>query len=236
MPGAKLTRYDREKYLEELARLACRGYSQSVMAERLNRSKGQISKDLKIIRRRYNDSIVSSRAELVQEKLAQYKDILQEAWEEWERSKADTFRKVEELIKPFKPKRKEGDGEDADESTPLELSDEDRDRLIKVKETITTEGRLAEVAFLKVIADCLKAERDLLGLDEPKKVDSNSTVNQFNWDMLTQVPAVGDTVNARIQAILDASSPKQVEQQPLPNGLVEMPPESANGNGTTHHE
>lgn len=205
------------------------------MAEKLNRSQGQISKDLKIIRKRYNDSIVGSRAELVAEKKAQYRDILQEAWNEWEKSKQDAQRKVEELIKPFKKRGEEDD----DESTPLELSDEDRDHLIKVKEIITTEGRIAEVAFLKIIADCLKAERDLGGLDEPKKVDSNSTVNQFHWDLLQQVPLAADSVNARIQAILDTSTPaisqQYPEQQPLPNGIVELPPESSNGNGT-HHE
>ena len=111
----------------------------------------------------------------------------------------------------------------------MELGAEDEEALRKVRETVSAEGRVAEVAFLRVIMDCWKAERELLGLDEPKRMDVNSTVNQFNWDLLQQVPGQGEgSIEDKMKAILDGVQPRAIPYglKEIPDPLKELPPQN----------
>lgn len=58
-------------------------------------------------------------------------------------------------------------------------------KTLKVKIRRTTEGRLPESEFLRIVLDCLKAERELLGLDAAEQVNTAGQV--IDWSELTSV-------------------------------------------------
>jgi predicted transcriptional regulator len=148
----------RERDLLAIARLSRRGFNLQEMADELGISPGTVSADLVRLRQRYKKDADEEHRVLIAEKRAQYREVRKEAWEQWERSKEDARRKVvETAVNP--------------DGTP------GRTRTI-----LTTEGRLADTAYLRTIIETLRDESALDGLNAPKKVDAN--VNVMNWDAL----------------------------------------------------
>jgi len=81
------TKLDREHALAETARLARMGYPVRLIGEKLGVSHTQVVYDLKIVKRRYAETVLGSRNELVKERLEQIKDVCWEAVEAYEKSK-----------------------------------------------------------------------------------------------------------------------------------------------------
>jgi predicted transcriptional regulator len=149
----KRSKTEREEALAETARLDRRGYSQRQIARVLGVDHSQVCYDLKVIRRRYQDTQLGERAALVAEKVEQYRELRAEAWAAWERSKEDATKRVEENTE------KPGFGEDGD---PLPG---------RRKVTETAERRLPGAEYARVILETCEAERKLLGLDAPVKAE-----------------------------------------------------------------
>lgn len=144
--------------LQLVAKLDRRGWSQFQIRDEVERQFGtsfaqpMVSRWLKEIREEYRKTIMAERREAVAAKVEQYRDIRREAWLAWERSGEDAKKLVEEYSTSS-----ESVGVD-DSVTSEEL----------IKRIITKEGRLPENAYLNTIMKTLEAERELLGLDEPK--------------------------------------------------------------------
>ena len=149
----KRTQTQREADLAEMAKLDLRGYTTRAIGKLFGLSHVQIAKDLQKLRLRYAESAMLARHEAVVEKLAQLRDVRAEAWSAWEGSKKKRKRKVKERI---------SESLDADgNATPETVS--------RIKDVITTEGRLPANEYLTTILRTLEEESELLGLYAPKK-------------------------------------------------------------------
>ena len=144
--------------LQLVAKLDRRGWTQFQIRDEVERQFGtsfaqpMVSRWLKEIREEYRKTMMAERREAVAAKVEQYREIRREAWLAWDRSGEDTQKLVEEY-----GMSSEAVGVD-DSVTSEQL----------IKRIITREGRLPENAYLATIVKTLEAERELLGLDEPK--------------------------------------------------------------------
>ncbi len=188
--GPKRSTLEREADLDKVAKWDLMGYSQCKMVEMLGGkvTQQQISLDLQEIKSRYKTRTTSTRNEKVQEILERIRVTRNEAWLAWEKSKSDSTKLVEESGST-------GAGTTFDKTVE------------------TTEGSCGDPAFLRIIADCDKQERELLGLDQPIKLDHTGAIT-FNWAEMTQRPPI----------VLDATL-DPVEQRIKIEGLGSTPGE-----------
>jgi DNA-binding CsgD family transcriptional regulator len=154
-PGQNRTETQREADRAEVERLDRRGYSQREIASRLKISPSTVCGDLKAIREEYRETRQADRAEHVALKLAQLREVRKEAWEAWDRSKDNKEKEIKEKISNLVQQAEAGTAGTVE----------------KLKAVITTEGRLPGNEYLRTILETLQDERELLGLDAPKKLE-----------------------------------------------------------------
>lgn len=157
----KLTQTQRGQVRALIAKMDRRGFGQfdikdALLREGFDLSQPMISVYLKKIREDYKRQEVEDRAAKVRAKLEEYRDIRREAWLAYDLSQKDTFKEQSEYA--------------ISEDEGLEGSEQ------RIKRIVTIEGRLPENAYLTTIMNTLKAERELLGLDETK--DRTITLEQ----------------------------------------------------------
>ena len=155
MAAPKRTPTEREAALTEVARLDRRGASQREIAARLGVCHQQVSYDLRTIRARYAKETQAEHAALVAEKIAQFREQRLELWDAWERSKEDKTRSVKEKVTDLVDRADKG--EDV------------REDVKKLKAVLTTEGRLPEASYQRLILDNLREEAELRSLYPSKK-------------------------------------------------------------------
>jgi hypothetical protein len=156
----KRTKTSRESALLDVARLDRRGYTTRKIAPLLGVSHVQVAYDLKVLRERYQSLTAEERKAAVAEKRLQYREIREELWQEWERSKNDAERSVKERrAKTGKaPKKGQATVEDAEH----------------LKVVMTTEGRLADANYLGKVLHVHELECRLDGLNAPTKREPTS--------------------------------------------------------------
>lgn len=219
MPANKHTKTERPQVLARIALLDGRGYSQWEIAKEIGVTQPQVCQDLKKIRQQYRDEMIRAREEMVNEKVAQYNDLIRECWKAWELSKAIAERttEVHSLQVP--------------KLTEKEVKQKEKVRrkakMVKVSMTKVTEGRLPAIEYLRLIEACHKAIRELKGLDEPRKVDMR-TQDVTDWSVLTQGLVLGDPsgqVEAEMRALLEDRVREQQGQgtKPIQDGSVPRP-------------
>lgn len=201
MPRNTRRGVSREESLEVVARLDRKGYSQNEIARIVGVSQPQICQDLKEIRRHYAEEHAQEMAWKIQEKVRQYREIQREAWEAWELSKQVKERVTEaeerEDMPPVSSKANGANGRRG--STPQRLKQRIKTRKEKVRE-----GRLPASEYLRMIMECLQAERELLGLDAPERVD----VRQVNVDWAEMCRELeGATIDQARERLRGLSSP-----------------------------
>jgi predicted transcriptional regulator len=210
-PGENRSLTQREEDLAKIAEMDRRGYSQMEIAAAVGMAQSTVHKELENLRRWYAERKFAERDALVAEKLAQYREIRKEAWEAYERSKEDSQKRVEEHVpwdatggeeldgsagkgKGRKAARRSGQGKQAERHQSDEELREEQEREIsaqlgtvigqgkKVKVVTTIEGRLPAVEYLRIVKDCLDAERELTIPKDPDELHVKATV--INWDLL----------------------------------------------------
>jgi hypothetical protein len=176
----------------KVAEMRLRGKRPYQIARILGVSAMTITQDIKKITREYMkvaDEEKDCREAQVKQKELQYEEIIQQAYEEWERSKLDRRKQVEEY----------GKNENSPEMQQLRL-------------TITEEGRTADAAYLRIVTDALKAICALRGLNAPTEIKgqmNNLNVN-VDWSVIGNIEAmeqlkkngVPDEVEQRINRAL----------------------------------
>lgn len=210
---------ERERLRAEIAALDHRGYSQEQIGARLGMSKPTVNWHLKKIRARYRETQVEETRASIYCKLLQYRELRREAWEAWERSKEDSCRTITERTAPLVVGRpaeeQDGKGQKRSRKRPEgSAANGSADGLRMSRVATVVEGRLPATEYLKIVADCLKAERELLGLDAPKR--SQVAVHTLDWAALVEIAEATDSVEDRIEAALERT------RQGLPNGLKEL--------------
>jgi predicted transcriptional regulator len=182
----RFTPTEREKVIERVAELDRQGWTGYAIAEEVGVSRPMVSIYLKRIRQRYLAEQVGHRAEQVAEKCAQYKEVRRRAWECFWKSWEDKDKTVEE-----EALRKAA--EDA-------ANGEYHSSMMLVKRVTSKEGRLPASEYLNVVINTLKAERELLGLDEAAEV--NVRVGALDWDALLKgMAAVEDPLEAEVRRL-----------------------------------
>ncbi len=176
----------REWILAEVARYDRRGYSVAQIAEIMCVSPGQVRYDLKEVKKEYLDRAMDERKVAVQAMLDGYREIRAVAWEAYDRSTRNAKKRTEEWAPKISPKQ---GGADKGLKKPAPGSAEHT--LIKFKEIIQVHGRLPANEYLQTVMQTYKAERELLGLDEPDKLITG-TINL--WDLFKKVKE-GDTTD-----------------------------------------
>lgn len=200
-PGPKLhSPLEYDMVMELVARMSRRGHTQHEIREALDKElgvvvgQGTVSTYLKQVRVRYQKTERENSAELVGEKLAQIQEVRKEAWAAYERSKQDTDKSVQEWVMlPEDISKREPNG-----SLKSKIERQLMGQLRKVKEIITRQGRVPGAEYLRIVMDTLEAEREMLGLDEAKKVDITQTT--MNWDFLAGVDTP-DPIEEKIEQV-----------------------------------
>lgn len=188
-----LSKDAREQQLLEVGKLSRRGYSSYKIAERLGVSQAQVAYDLKIVRERYKEAGIRDRVEQIEEMAQAYHDAMLQLWQAWERSMEDAKKLVEEkglaaVAEEEEPKLKEHARLPSPKYT-----------MQKIKEVLTTTGRLPSAEYMRLILECRKALRELYGLDAPKQL-TLGLAEKIPWEMLHDEAEaeVLDTVEAKI--------------------------------------
>jgi DNA-binding transcriptional ArsR family regulator len=132
MAAPKFTKTQREIHLAEVARLDRGGYTTTEIAANTGVTQQQVSYDLKVIRARYAKVVEQERKAKVWEKLALLRELRKEAWEAWERSKANSEKEVTDSV------RRIVEAKDA-EGRPRPLTAQDlKNAIEKVRKVTTT--------------------------------------------------------------------------------------------------
>ena len=211
MPGdtrPKRTKTEREEALAQVAMLDKRGWNQYDIARRLGVSQGQVSYDLKIVRKRYREVQLQEIGDKVALAVMQYQEIMREAWEAWERSKLDAMKTVtEETL----------------------FDDEVRTKLVKY-----VEGRLPGAEYLRTVLGCLQAIRELEGLDKPKESLVSTVTATIPFDEIMKradAKRAAKSIEEKLAQAEKELLPKLENKNK--NALHELPP--TNGvNGSNH--
>lgn len=197
-PGAVVI--DRGK----ITKLVRRGWTQVQIASELGIHQTMVSKEWRFIVKEIQDTQSEDAKAHIALMLEQYAEVRREAWEAWEKSKEDHRRySEEEYIHPPKAPtkdlsggKKSGDSKDAPARTGGK-------KITKVED-----GRLPGAQYLSTILECLKAERELRGLNPAKEVKVSGTVDL--WEVLMGSPsgildATRDEVEEKIAGLLEDS-------------------------------
>lgn len=195
--------------MAKVAQLDRRGYPQAQIAKMVGVSYITVMNYLRKMRERSKEIQLGDREELVKEKLQQYREVMMEAWEGYSKSMKDAESITEEEYLGGKP-------------------DEDGEVQARGKIVRKTEGRLPGTQYLKVIQDCLAAERELLGMDAPKKMDVKAQVISIDWTQLFQRPDL---------VILEATDPieaKILEAEQAAKKVAELPKANGQQQHTSH--
>lgn len=188
----------KEEVVTRIGELDTRGYTAEQIGKQLSLTPGEVKHHLTQVNKGYSCYVHDERIDYVREKLAQYREVRREAWEAYERSKLDRERITEDHAAPWDvepvPKARKG-------KAASKASKEPESMLKLVRRSTMKEGRLPASEYLVIVLKCLEAERELLGLDAPTRVDVQTVA--INWEAMLVVGTVQDPFAERI---------KQVEQ------------------------
>lgn len=185
----------KEETLTRIAQSIRRGMTYSMIAEQERVTVGMVWKWVEELRRRWREVQESSVDDLIQEKVEQLTEIIKEARDAWERSKADTCKKTEEwspaldqVEEEQEPKRKYKGKQRVPSVVGKggELQPLPEHQMVLLKKMIVTEGRLPASEYLNIIKDCYKEICRLKGLYPAEKRDV--TMQTLDWTALLETP------------------------------------------------
>ncbi len=162
----------------EMVRLLRRGWTKKRIAEKMGMQPSQISYDWKKVLAELREARLDDAEDEVTSICEQYSLVKSEAWDAWDKSKERRTKQIDEVINT-------GAGD-------------------RVKTSEIVEDATPGNEFLKTIVACLQAEREMKGLNAPKKMDIQAEV--INWDALAvQVTDDRrDLVEQKIQSLLES--------------------------------
>lgn len=155
------TMQQREMDEVRLISLLARGYSFTTAALEMKLSRSTIINDYRRFTKRHfkiAEAEEKARRFVV---LRQLEEVKREAWLMWERSKENSLKITED---------------DAGQINP--------DGSMVTRTTTTTETKCGDPRYLNIVKDVIKDERELLGLDAPKRV--NVQANLVDWGAIAQ--------------------------------------------------
>jgi predicted XRE-type DNA-binding protein len=147
----KRTLFERERDLERVTDLHCRGLSQRAIAEQLQVSQPQIAYDMKRLQKRWQESAQEKLERYKAEQLARIDHVERIAWEAWERSCQDAETTSVKLV----------EGRTDKQGQPLPD--------LRTSAQVT-KGQAGDPRFLERVGWCIERRCKILGLDAPTKL------------------------------------------------------------------
>ena len=226
----------RARVRERIALLDRQGYPQAQIARIITEefppgvSAAQVNLYIKQIWQGYSKmDLRAKKRVLAVEKFLQYRDQFNEAQRAWEESKKDAEREVTEETPVRKCPMCRGTEVIVRFKTGEEVTCPRCDGEGEIggiaKVTRSREGRAGDSRFLAIANDCLEAVRQLLGLDEDRKVQVGGSIGVgLNWDELfAEMPAkIPDTIQAEVVRAITLTEATLTEVQGTGNGAAQV--------------
>lgn len=179
MAAPARTKDERERDLDEVARLYLQGMTQAAIAAQLSKDSSRsytvtqrtISRDMEVVRKRWLDSSLRNFDAAKAQELAKIDNLEREAWESWHRSIGT--RRVT--------------------STGRETGGRDGN---KDKAQVRTEDMLGDPRYLAQIQSCIDRRCKLLGLDAPAKIAPTNPDGTEPYDGSTSDSAILASLSA----------------------------------------
>lgn len=177
-PSAFRTDLQKQLDRDKLVKLMRRGWSIEMVAEELGLSLNQATTDYHAVIRDFVAQREAPSEQLISLKMEEYAEIKREAWLAWEKSKNKIEKEAFETI-----------------TNP--------DGSVREIAKKYLEGRLPGSEYLTIILQCLKAEREMLGLNAAKqlKIGVKGGHEGFDWDRFMDAindPSLGKEIEDRI--------------------------------------
>lgn len=222
-----------------MVKMMRRGMTPRQISEVLQVGEGTIYNDWKIVLKDLDEVRSKETDQLVSLKLEELAEVKTEAWNEWERSKRNYHKHQREgtdIPVSVECPHCKGTGHKPNHSGSMQTSKNlppcthcqgKGHKVRPQKVTKTQAGRLGDSKYLRIILDCIEAERELQSLNPAKRIEGN--VNVIQWEMLAQgIPLddqVEDKVEVAIQRALnytDQLAQKKAEGQTAREGMQEL--------------
>ena len=181
---------------ERVARLYLQGQTQRQIAKVVGVSQTQVCFDLQAIREEWRKSALMNFTERQAQELAKLERLEAEAWDAWERSKAEqlqTYAETEQTLP--------ADGEPAAAPVPR------KPRTKRSKSSIRKTQSAGEDRFMEVILKCVERRCKMLGIDAPSKVElSGGLKSEMSIDLTKATDEELDELE-RIAARIGSATP-----------------------------
>ena len=177
MASKTRTEFQREKDLQQTARLYLHGWTQASIAAKLKVSQRQISYDLRTLRGRWLESSLIDIDTVKARELARIDELERTYWQAWRRS----LKAAQETIKASRK---------TEEVTSIEA---------RTKET----ERLGDPRYLAGIQWCIEKRCDIFGLDAPKQHEVRDWRKEAHEDGITDVDGLFEEL---VKAAMDRKS------------------------------
>jgi hypothetical protein len=153
MAANKRTAARREQDLSRVAELYLRGRTQSEIGQELGVSRQQISYDLKVLQKRWQEAALSDFSQKKAQELAKIDALERAYWQAWQDSKRDRGTTTTATEK----------------SGGAEANDGEQRNSSRMKASMRKEERDGNPEFLKGVERCINRRCAILGLDAPQK-------------------------------------------------------------------
>jgi DNA-binding Lrp family transcriptional regulator len=205
MARPKRNSLERERDLERIEAMRIKRMSQSEIAEAVGTSRSQVAYDLKKIRERNAERARANKDEMVGEELANLDFLQKIALQGYEKSK-EVRRTETSATEKATAAAKAGA---ATEGGPL-----------KQKAGLKKEERDGNPTFLAIFLSCIKARREMLGLDAPKKGIGQIDMHHSGSIAMTTEERLGIVTEVRkhLDKFPEARAALQPLFQPRTNG------------------
>lgn len=188
MAAPKRTKRQREADLVTIAELYLACKPQYEIAKVVGVSRQQIAYDLVEIREQWKQRYTTKIEDAKQEELAKIDRLEQEYWKGWEESKSDFVQTTETL-------KREG---------TLQRPTARRAKKGEITEAKTSYSRYGDPRFLQGIAWCVKARREILGMDAPQRVHVSDDDHEWSDEEIEKVARRVTHLSTPASAAVDA--------------------------------
>lgn len=197
--GQKRSPVQRERDRHTIAQMALKGYSQLEIADYLEISQGQISKELKRIKENWRDRAVRDQALAQGRALAKLELVEREFWEAWQASRsAKETALVEQLA--------------------IATDSGDRAGNTRTKKQKRTQDQNGDPAFLRGVLDCIKEQAKVLGLYPADSDRSGSSHNPVGNGTGLSAEAAS-AIRAQILGVSYEYDPQSADSASLPTEM-----------------
>jgi hypothetical protein len=201
MAAKKRTATERERDLERVVDLHCRGLSQRAIAEALNVCQQQVSYDLRLLQKRWRESACAKLEERKAAELARIDHLETVAWTAWERSCQDAQTNSAKRVQ----------GRTTKEGEPLpDLCTSAR----------VTKGQAGNPRFLERISWCIEQRSKIIGIYAQASGTQPAEDPGQHGTLTDEQRAVGF---ARLLSIMEARRLGPFASLPSPNGQSPSP-------------